>query len=92
MLEHSQNMIMNFFSLLTHTTDRLKNALRDDTNLSCLGLFCRVRQGLRQIHVLYNGLFKYFIESICALVQQKDVRYFFNIVVSMILYQENYLE
>lgn len=43
MLEHSQNMIMNFFSLLTHTTDRLKNALREDTNLSCLGLFCRVR-------------------------------------------------
>lgn len=34
-------MFMDFFSLLSHTTGGLKNACREDTYLSGLGLFCR---------------------------------------------------
>lgn len=72
MLEHSQNMFIEFFFLLGNTTGRLKNDSWDVRIFILCRFVLQRRFGVIQTHVLCKHLFKYFIESIlCIFVMER---------------------
>lgn len=90
MLEQSQNMFMDFFSLPNNTKNRLKNAVRENTYLSCLGLFGREGLGkdksMYYIEAFSNILWKVFW-YIFIIERYKALQHY----AFMLIYQQNYL-